>query len=208
MAPRPLPALASQAAPDKRKIFALERAGAAMVGEQRGEALMRGVGLGDDQQPGRVLVESMDDAWPLDAADARQVSPQWRISALTSVPAAWPGAGCTTSPAGLSTMSKCSSSKTTVSGRSSPAIADSSAGGASSAMLALGDPHRRIARLAAVDRHLTGLDQRLQSGARQGEVSCGGRLSEETVQPLAGVLYADVEKCRPSGAASGARGVA
>jgi hypothetical protein len=33
-----------------------------------------------------------------------RLSPQWRISALTSVPAAWPGAGWTTSPAGLSTI--------------------------------------------------------------------------------------------------------
>ena len=33
-----------------------------MVGEQLGQPLMRGVGLGDDDQPGRVLVEAMDDA--------------------------------------------------------------------------------------------------------------------------------------------------
>ena len=33
---------------------------------------MRGVGLGDDQQPGRVLVEPVDDARPPDPADARQ----------------------------------------------------------------------------------------------------------------------------------------
>ena len=34
--------------------------------------LMRGVGLGDDDQPGGVLVEPVDDARPLHAADARQ----------------------------------------------------------------------------------------------------------------------------------------
>ena len=32
-----------------------------MVGEQRREALVGGVGLGDHQQAGRVLVETMDD---------------------------------------------------------------------------------------------------------------------------------------------------
>ena len=61
-----------ESAPGEREIFAHQRTGAAVVGEQIGEALMRGVGLGDDDQPGRVLVEPMDDARPLDAADARK----------------------------------------------------------------------------------------------------------------------------------------
>ena len=43
-----------------------------MIGELLGEALVRAVGLGDDQQAGRVLVEPVDDARPLHAADARQ----------------------------------------------------------------------------------------------------------------------------------------
>ena len=58
-------------APDEREIGALERAGAAMVGELRREALMGPVVLGDDEQAGRVLVEAVDDAGPLHAADAR-----------------------------------------------------------------------------------------------------------------------------------------
>ncbi len=57
-----LPARDVEAAPDERQIFALERAGAAVVGEEIGEALMGGVGLGDDEKPGRVLVEPVDDA--------------------------------------------------------------------------------------------------------------------------------------------------
>ena len=36
------------------------------------EALVRRVRLGDDEQPGRTLVETVHDARPLDAADARQ----------------------------------------------------------------------------------------------------------------------------------------
>ena len=57
-------------APDEREIAALELAGAAMVGELLGERAMRLVGLGDDQQPARVLVEAMHDAGPRHAADA------------------------------------------------------------------------------------------------------------------------------------------
>ena len=43
-----------------------------MVGELRGEAAVGAVGLGDDHQPARVLVEAVDDARPRDAADAGQ----------------------------------------------------------------------------------------------------------------------------------------
>ena len=62
---------------------------------------MRGVGLGDDQQAGGVLVEPVDDARPPDPADARRLSPQWAISALTSVPSAWPGGGMDDEPGRL-----------------------------------------------------------------------------------------------------------
>ena len=41
-----------------------------MIGEKVGKAPMRGVGLGDDQKAGRVLVEPVDDARPPDPADA------------------------------------------------------------------------------------------------------------------------------------------
>ena len=57
-------------APDQGKVGALQGAGAAVVGELRGEALMGEVVLGDDEEPGRVLVEPMHDARPLHAADA------------------------------------------------------------------------------------------------------------------------------------------
>src|SRR5580704_2961784 len=61
-----------EAAPGERKIFSLERAGAAMIGEEFGQAPMRGVGLGDDQKPRRILVEPVHDSGPLDPADSRQ----------------------------------------------------------------------------------------------------------------------------------------
>src|SRR5271156_2045915 len=39
-----------EAAPDERQIFAIQGAGAAMVGEEFGQATMRRVSLGDDQK--------------------------------------------------------------------------------------------------------------------------------------------------------------
>ena len=49
-------------APHQREIAALELALAAMIGELLGERAMRPVGLGDDEQAARVLVEAMHDA--------------------------------------------------------------------------------------------------------------------------------------------------
>ena len=61
-----------EAAPDEREILALERTCASVVGEELGEATVGRVGLGDDEQAGRVLVEPVDDARPPHPSDARQ----------------------------------------------------------------------------------------------------------------------------------------
>ena len=64
---------------------------------------MGGVRLGDDQQAGRVLVQPMDDARPLDAADAREARAAMgdeRIDERTRRHG--PAPGWTTRPAGLS----------------------------------------------------------------------------------------------------------
>ena len=53
---------------DDREIAPVDRMG----GELLGQALVRDVGLCDDQQPRRILVDPVDDAGPGDAADARQ----------------------------------------------------------------------------------------------------------------------------------------
>ena len=58
---------------------------------------------------------------------------------------------------------------------------------------ARGEPRRRIARDAFVDPHFAGLDQRLEPGARQRDSPRRRRLAQEPVEPLAGVLFADVE---------------
>ncbi len=45
-----------------------------MIGELAGETFVGDVGLGDDEQPRRVLVDAVDDAGAGDAADARQAA--------------------------------------------------------------------------------------------------------------------------------------
>ena len=49
-------------------------AGDAVIGELRGQPVMGAVGLGHDQQTGRVLVDAMHDAGPFLATDPRQVA--------------------------------------------------------------------------------------------------------------------------------------
>ena len=66
------PGAAGKRIPHQRDIFAHQRARAAVVGEQVRQPPMRRVGLGDHQQPRRVLVQPMHDPRPLDPADARQ----------------------------------------------------------------------------------------------------------------------------------------
>ncbi len=62
-------------------------------------------------------------------------SPQWAISALTRVPVSCPAPGWTTSPAGLSRMTRDSSSNTMLSGMSSPTGSAGAASGTSISML-------------------------------------------------------------------------
>ena len=116
-----------------------------------------------------------------------RLSPQWAISALTSVPVAWPAAGCTTSPAGLSITMMSSSSYTTLSGMRSPAGSAGSGGGTSTAMRLAGvDAIAGIADRAGPDRDRAVEDQRLEARARQ-----RGPRGEHAVEPLAGLAGGD-----------------
>ena len=119
-----------------------------------------------------------------------RLSPQWAISALTSVPVAWPAAGCTTRPAGLSMTMISSSSKTMLSGMVSPA-----------GLGRLGLRHRdrdglagvdaiaRIADRAGADRDRAVEDQRLEARARQ-----RGARRQHAVEPLAGLFGGDDDR--------------
>ena len=68
------------------------------------------VGAGHHEQPGRVLVEPVDDARPLGMLAAGRAAGQQLGERADRV---WPAAGWVTSPAGLSTTIRYSSSKTT-----------------------------------------------------------------------------------------------
>ena len=63
-------ALPVRQVPDEGHVAAPHRAGAAVIGELRGQRLMRAVVLRRHHQPGGVLVEPVHDARPPDAADA------------------------------------------------------------------------------------------------------------------------------------------
>ena len=62
-----------------------------------------------------------------------------------------------------------------------------------------GEPRRRVPRDGAVDAHFAGLDQRLETGARERDAPRRRGQPQEAVEPLAGVLFADVEDLRPFG---------
>ena len=65
-------ALAVRQVPGKGQVAAPHRAGAAVIGELRGQRLVRPVVLRHHHQPGGVLVEPVHDARAADAADPRQ----------------------------------------------------------------------------------------------------------------------------------------
>ena len=97
--------------PDKGEVAALEGAAvASMSGELGRQAPMSAVVLGHDHEAAGVLVEPVDDARPLLAADAGEAIAAVGDQGVDQVPLQWPAAGWTTSPLGLSmTMMSASS---------------------------------------------------------------------------------------------------
>ena len=134
-------------AADRRRVAAHQGEvllGDRAVAELAHQARLRVIGLGHQQEAGGVLVEPMHDARSLHAGDAAQhlVARAGRpSSAWTRVPVACPALGCTTRPAGLSTMSIVASSYAMRSGMSSGTSVSS--GGAESSTLIRSPPARR-----------------------------------------------------------------
>src|SRR6188768_1547767 len=89
-------------APHEGEIAALELAGSAMVGELRCERMMCLVGLAMTMSPLVSLSRRCTMPGLATPPIPERLAPQCAISALTSVPVAWPAPGCTTRPAGLS----------------------------------------------------------------------------------------------------------
>ena len=114
-----------------------------------------------------------------------RLSPQWAISALTSVPDQLPAAGCTTSPAGLSMTMMLVVLVDHVERDASAGDRRLSAGRNVDRDCVAGvDAMARIADRAAVDRDRAGQDQRLEARARKlRQARC-----QHAVEPLAGLV--------------------
>ena len=82
---------------DDRQIAAVD----AVRGELLRQAFVGDVGLGDHQQPRRVLVDAVDDAGPRDAADARQAAGAMVEQRVDQRPVAIAGGGMDDQAGGL-----------------------------------------------------------------------------------------------------------
>ncbi len=153
--------------PDQRQIVALDRA-LALVGELIAEPAMGAVVLGHHHQAGGVLVEPMNDAGPLDAADPGQAV------------AAMGDQRVDQRAAGMPRRRVHDEARRLVEHDQRIVLVDDverDCLGRGLCRLGLGQRHSnnvagidrrgRIADCARLDRHLTGQDQRLQSRARQ-----------------------------------------
>ena len=96
------PAPRARPAADERDVAPLDRA----LADQLLQPLVRLVGARDDQEARRVAVEPVHDPGPV-APPRRAARPS---EAVDERALPWPAPGCTTTPAGLSTTSRCSSS--------------------------------------------------------------------------------------------------
>src|ERR1700733_4818553 len=182
-----------EAAPGERQIFSLQGAGPAMVSEEVGQALMRGVGLGDDQKSRRVLVQPVHDPGPLDPADSRQARSAMADQRVDQRARRMARGWMDNEPGRLVDHDQMC---VLVDHGKLDVLADEGRflcrRRREDDARPRGEPHRRIARDLLINADLARLDQPLEPGAREGDSSCRRRLAQETVEPLADVLFADV----------------
>ena len=121
-----------------------------------------------------------------------RLPPQWCSKAFTKVPSRFPAAGWTTRPAGLSTTSRCSSSKTIVSGMSCGSLWAGVGSGTSTRTFS--SPRTLVAGSRKVSRTLDSPapNEGLQSFARDGR----GGVRKRTVEAPArmGGLQANIDR--------------
>ena len=90
-------------APDEGQIAAFERsAAAAVAGELRRQRAVRAIFFATTIRPVVSLSSRCTMPGRRSPPMPERISPQWAMSALTSVPVQFPAAGCTTRPLGLS----------------------------------------------------------------------------------------------------------
>src|SRR5580704_14703946 len=180
--------------PSKRQIFALQGAGAAVVGKEFGQAPMRRVGLGDDQKSRRVLVQPVHNPRPLDPADTRQARSAMSDQSVDQRAGRMAWRWMDNEPGRLvdhdQMLVLVDDGKLDVLAGYGRFL---SLGGLEGDARARRKPRRGIAGNAFVDPHFARLDQRLEPCARQSNSSCRRRLAQEPIEPLARVVDADVE---------------
>ena len=123
-----------------------------------------------------------------------RLAPQWRISALTSVPSAWPGRRMDDEPGRLvdddQVLVLVDDGERHVLAGERRILGRRRLEGDRAPAASRVDGSRAT---RAVDADFAGLDQRLEPGARKRDASRGRRGAQEPVEPLAGALRADVE---------------
>src|SRR5271165_268214 len=186
-----------EAAPDERQIFALERSAAAVIGEEIGEASMSGVGLGDDQKAGRVLVEPMDDSRTFDPADAREAPSAMMDERIDQRAPRVAGRRMNDETGRLVDHNEMlvliDDVERQVLAEQRRLLGFRRLEGDSHAY---GEPHRRIARDRAVDPNFALLDQRFESGARERNAPFRRRAAEVSVEPLSRARSVHLEDLR------------
>ena len=187
-------------APDQREIIAHQMHLAAVVGEQGRQALMGRVGLGDDEQARRILVEPVHDARPTHAADARQgvaAMADQRIDERARLVAC---GRMHDEAGGLVDDDEVLVLEDDVE-RNILALGLGRGGLGNGDFDGLAGPHlgRRVGGRLAVDRHGAALDQRLDAGARHAVA----RARQKAVEPLGRLHHEGVRPRREAGAARG-----
>ncbi|MHC2247105.1 hypothetical protein ACVJH7_006412 [Bradyrhizobium elkanii] len=175
-------------APDERHVAALHRAGAAMVGELRGQRLVGVVVLGDHHQSRGVLVEAVHDARPLDPADAGQARAAMRDQRVDQRAAGVAGGGMHDEAPRLVDGDDVVVLEHDIE-RDVFALRLGGRGlrHVDYDRIALGDMISGVADDGVLDGHGTGEDQRLQPGPRQ----LGTALREHAVKPGRALVAGD-----------------
>ncbi len=153
-----------------------------MRGEIGAELLLREIGLRDDHQPARVLIDTVDDAWALHAADAGEAVAAMGEQRVDegAIGIAWGRVDDETG--GLVEHEKLIVLIDDVQGhrlRLGP-VGDRRGQSDDEALTAF-DPHRGVVYRFAIQAHLTGFDQLLEPAAREGGEMC----RQDAIEPLA-----------------------
>jgi len=140
------------------------------------ERAMRDLGFSDDHEPGRVLVEAMDDTRPAHAADPRKAHPAVADQGVDECAVWVPWRGVDNQPCGLiddkqMCILEANIQRNRLCDRHGVSIIRENY----SEILAAADPQRRVAQSFPFAHDMAGIDQPFESGARQRREMAGER---------------------------------